>query len=257
MFRLPVSGLEVALRQPAGVEDLLLAEAPSCNIELALALLARLAQPVDGAAVDWGALSITDFEALLLLIRRIVFGDAIRANVNCPVEGCGARIDVSFSIGDYLARHKPGVPRGVERSGEPSWFQLKEEPVKFRLPSAADLADVAGHVKPERELVRRCLQPADVTARVRRRVEAAMESLAPPLSRELRGECPECHTMMAIYFDVPQFVLRELRDQAAFVYQDVHLLALHYKWHEDTILALPRDRRIQYAETLRQEGGSA
>ena len=56
---------------------------------------------------------------------------------------------------------------------------------------------------------------------------------------------------MNVYFDVRQFVLRELRDHARTVLEDVHLLAFHYQWPEKDILALPRQRRLHYANALR------
>jgi hypothetical protein len=53
-----------------------------------------------------------------------------------------------------------------------------------------------------------------------------------------------------MYFDVQQFVLRELRDQATFLYEDVHLVASQYHWPESGILDLPSRRRVQYAEMI-------
>lgn len=254
MFRLPVSGLEVMLQQPTAAEDLLLLEAPPGNTGLALALIARIAQPNGGAIVDWDALTVTDLEAMLLLLRQMVFGDLVRADVLCPAEGCRARIDVSFRIGDYLAHHKPHSPRGLEPADEAGWFRFREERVKFRLPTGADQAAIAREPRPERALIGRCIQPPEISVRLRKRVERAMESLAPSLSHILQGKCPECQAAVGIYFDVQQFILREFRDQAAFVYQDIHLLALHYNWSEERILALPRNRRVYYAEMLRQGG---
>jgi len=81
-----------------------------------------------------------------------------------------------------------------------------------------------------------------------------MEAMAPNLSGEMQGECPECHRRITVYFDVQKYVLRELRDRASRVYEDIHLLALNYRWSEESILLLPRNRRILYAEMLRQEG---
>lgn len=257
MFRLPVSGLNVVLRQPAGADDILLWEAPGCDTSVALALIDRLARSADGTVSNWSKLAVTDLDALLLRVRQIVFGDLVSAQVVCSSKGCGARVEVSFGLDDYLAHHKPRAPNGLEPAEEAGWFRFPEEQIKFRLPSAGDLVAAAEHQKPECELIRRCIQPAKVPVRLRKRVEGAMEALAPSLSHDLQGECPECHITMGIYFDVQQYVLRELRDQAAFVYQDVHLLALHYKWSEDGILALPRNRRIHYAEMLRQEGSLA
>jgi hypothetical protein len=80
-----------------------------------------------------------------------------------------------------------------------------------------------------------------------------MHALAAPLSGNLAGSCPECLSQLTIHFDVIPFVLREMRDQAASIYQDIHLLALHYKWPEEKIVDLPRKRRLYYAEMIRSE----
>jgi hypothetical protein len=52
-------------------------------------------------------------------------------------------------------------------------------------------------------------------------------------------------------------VLRELRDHAATIFEDVHLLAVYYKWPEEDILALPRSRRLRYGAALRDQGSAA
>lgn len=79
-----------------------------------------------------------------------------------------------------------------------------------------------------------------------------MEILAPNLAQNLQGQCSECGAMVEIFFDPQQFTLREFRNQAAFIYEEIHLLAMYYQWSESAILALPRQRRMQYAERLRQ-----
>lgn len=252
MVRLPVSGIELNLRQPAGLEDILLLEAPARDTKLALALVERLAKAFDGSEVQWETLCVSDLEALLLLIRQKVFGDFIDAEVNCPVQECGKRLDVSFNISDYLAYHQPHVPDNAEPADEEGWFRLRNEQVSFRLPTVADQVAAVRQSEPERELIQRCVQPASISSRLLKQIEAAMEALAPSLSYDINGQCPECGTTVDMYFDVQPFCLRELRGQALFVYEDVHLLALYYQWSEAEILALPGDRRRHYAEMLRQ-----
>jgi hypothetical protein len=251
--RLPISGMDVILQQPTGAEDTLLQEAPACNTALALELIARLAEPANGLSVEWGTLCVTDLEALLLLLRQWLFGDLIRSDVSCLTKDCGKRIDVAFRIGEYLAHHSPRTARGVEPADEAGWSRFRDVPVAFRLPSVADQIAVSQSPKPERELIRRCIQPAGITARMLKRVETAMEAQAPSLSHDLQGECPECGARVNMYFDVQQFTLRELRDQAVFIYEDVHLLAKHYHWSQAEILALPRSRRAHYIEMVQQQ----
>ena len=61
--------------------------------------------------------------------------------------------------------------------------------------------------------------------------------------------------MARFFFSACTHVQRELAHEAAFLYQDVHLLATRYHWSEDKILALPRARRLQYAELAMATGG--
>ena len=256
-YQLPISGLRVIVRQPTGVEDLLLQEARDLDLVLAFQLFDCLVRAPHDATANWSELAVTDLEALLLLLRRATLGDSIRAEANCAAVGCEARVDVSFHVDEYLASQKPRIPRGVEKINGDGSYRLAGDPVTFRLPNGGDLVAINRQADGEQELIRRCVQPANVRARVRQRIDRAMQALAPRLSRMLTGECPECHATMNFYFDVHQFVLRELRDHAATVYDDVHLLAFYYKWPEEDILALPRSRRAHYAEALRGQGSAA
>src|ERR1700719_125393 len=113
MFRLPISGLNVTDSQPTGAEDLLLQKSRDLNIGIALRLLDRLAHCPDESAASWSSLTITDFEALLLTLRRVALGDVSRAETNCAA--CEAKADVSLRSMDPLASPKPRLPRGVEK----------------------------------------------------------------------------------------------------------------------------------------------
>ncbi|MEH2236638.1 T4 family baseplate hub assembly chaperone [Nostoc sp.] len=257
VFYLAVSGLAVNLRQLTGVEDLLLLEAPSLDTRLALALLTKIAQVADGSEVAWDTLSIADLDTLLLKTRQAVFGDRLRADATCPGRNCGAPIEVSFQVSEYLANYLPGKARGTEATEESGWFRFRDIPVSFRLPTGADQVAIAYHSHPKQQLIERCVRPADIPAKQLRRVEKAMETLAPNLAQNLQGKCSECGAFVEIYFDPQQFTLRELRNQSAFIYEDIHLLAMYYQWSETSILALPRQRRMQYAEKLRQTRRSA
>ncbi len=253
MSRLPVSGIDVRLRRPTGVEDVFLREASFGGPALALALITRLASVAGGPDVDWELLPVTDVEALLLALRQMLFGDRITTDMPCPVEECGARMDVTFNIGDYLEHHRPRLPRGVSPDAEEGWFRLRDAAVSFRLPRAADQIAARRAARPAADLARRCVRPAGASGSERRRAENAMSALAPSLSQPLATRCPECGGGFDFYFDVPHFVLSELRAQAAYVYEDVHLIAATYHWPEAEILALPVSRRLQYAEMARSQ----
>jgi hypothetical protein len=247
-----------------------------------------------GTRDRWDWLALTDLDVLILRLRQAVLGDRIRADVSCGTTGCNQRIDISFGVDEYIAHHTPVlVPEddrdwSVEPVEEPGWFRLLEgqvnhkagiegesagssapqqpptplnlrsgqkDEVFFRIPTAADQLAVAGLPDPAEALVQRCVQPALLAAGKRLQVEMAMESMAPALSNELIGACPECGAEAHIYFEVRDYCLSELRQYAAFIYEDIDVLARRYHWTEADILAMPRNRRMIYAEFARQQGG--
>lgn len=276
-FQLPVSGRRVTLRSPCGAEDLLLVEAPRTpggDASLALALADRLIGAVDGEPLDWRSLTVTDLDVVVLRLRQALIGDTVQADHPCPSAACGQRIDIEFSITDFLAHQAPATDDVentapvLEPDDEPGWFRLSvwaEEqppgavatrPIRFRLPTVDDLLAAAGDAVDESILVRRCMSPPDLSAPLRHQVESAMEGLAPSLSCELQGVCPECGSLVAVQFDARWFCLRELRERAAFIYQDIDILARRYHWSEGEILSMPHVRRAAYAEFARQAEGA-
>jgi hypothetical protein len=250
---LPVSHWRVSVREPSGVEDMLLAEAWACDARLALALAAAVAEPADGMLIDWPALPITDLDVLVLHIRQALFGDDIRATPTCPATGCAELMEIRLGIAAYVAHHESTIPEGVEASEPEGWFALPEQGIAFRAPTAGDFADVAALPDAAGELARRCLRPADAPEAARRTAERALESIAPDLAGELDAVCPECGTPLTLPFDPLRFCLHELRQQAGSVVEDVHLLAGSYRWGEAEILALPRRRRMAYADLVRDD----
>jgi hypothetical protein len=262
-FRLPVSGLSVQIRHPTGEEDVLLAEAGGDDAALALALAERLASASDDTAIDFRAWSVTDLDAFVLRLRQMLMGDRIRADVTCLAPSCGKPLDISFDIDAYLAHQLAAsgrAPRDVTPSDEAGWYVLglpavgdgERVEATFRLPSAVDELAVQGRADAAEALARRLVRSGDLTRRVRRRVEAAMEALAPSLCGDLEGVCPECGERTTIRFDPRQFCLQELRDRARFIYEDVDLLAERFHWSESAILSLSNTRRASYCDAARR-----
>ena len=255
MFRLPISKIEVELRQATGEEDMLLLEGGSDVVGTSIALVDRVAWRRDGEPLDAAALLVPDLEALLLEMRRQWFGDVVSSRGRCPVEECGTVTDVTFRISEYLAHHRARLPGNVEAVPETEWFQFTGSSLQFRLVTAGDLEAAVRAAQPERELTRRTIRAE--SAREWARAQRAMEVMAPSLSGEIEGRCPECGAAARFWFDAQSYVQREMRYEAEFLYQDVHLLARAYHWSEEKILALPSGRRVQYAEmVMRGAGGN-
>lgn len=261
-FQLPVSGRAIALRQPTGLEDLRLVEAMRGDTALALDLAGCLAFAEDGEGLDWAVLSATDLDAFVLALRRALIGDRILAETTCRAANCGSRVDVSFMIRTYLARYRPSrAPlqlrsrRIAARDDRPGWYDIAADgraALSFRLPSGADQLAVEGQRDAANVLARRCLEPDGAPVTLRRIAEKAMARLAPSLANDLAGACPECGALVQVHFDPRYFCLRELRQRARFVYDDIDLLAQRYHWSERDIVALPAARRASYAEMVRR-----
>lgn len=235
------------MQLPNGADDIVLLEAGNPGVESAVALLANIVHRDDGAALDWSALAMTDIDVLLLSLRQRVVGDRLSAEVVCEADACGERVDIVFSIADYINHHRPRMPVHLAAVDE-TWFRLDGTDVEFRVPSVSDQLAIASEERPEQALVRRCIRRPETGPRARRRVETAMEAMAPSLASELTGTCPECGAAVSAWFDPLQYVLRELREQAAFVYDDVCAIARLTHWSEADILALPAARRARYAD---------
>lgn len=246
MIRLPVSGTEVLLRAPDGADDIALLEGEAAILPGALGLLDRLARRADGGALEGAMLPVTDFEILLLRLREMLLGGQIASFVNC--SRCGERAELSFRIADYLAgiHAVPDVPP-PDAEG---WHAEGSE--KFRPPRVADLLAVANERHPGAALRALCA-PVKVGS-ARARIARAVARLAPEVSGEVGGACPDCGTALSVWFDVKTYVMTELRRLAGGVYAEVHLLARAYGWAEAAILALPGDRRRRYAALVRDAG---
>jgi hypothetical protein len=249
MITLPVSRVAASLRMPDGADEIFLVESAPEPMAAALMVVNRLAAAADGTARNWAGLPVTDFEFLLLHLRKRLLGDFVAGHAVCP--NCRERADISFRISDYLAAVRPQAADAADAAG---WMRWRG--AQFRLPTVGDVIAARGEQKPEAALAARCVEPG-VAAPLRRRVERMMERLAPPLSGPVGGACPSCGLVLTALFDVAGFVVRELRRLAAGVFAEVHLLASAYHWSEAAILALPGTRRRIYADFARGAGRGA
>jgi len=251
LAHLPVDGRTVRLKPLDGAAELLAAEARGDPAQAALRLLASVAEPLDGSPETWSGLTVTDFEILLLALRRDLFGTLVRSDFTCPEVGCCDRVEIEFSLTDYLAAVRPRLPRGVTALADrPGWWRIGE--VAFRLPSAGDQITAQASADGAALLVALCLDPPTAPAPLRARAERAMAAMAPEVSGPIGGQCPSCGASLNALFHAPSFVMGEMRRAVGLLAEEVDLIASAYRWSEADILALPRVRRQAYAERIRR-----
>lgn len=247
IFRLPVMGAAIALREPDGADDFLLHEAVAAPPALGLLFLRRL------AACDVASLVVTDFEILLLQLRAARLGPRMHLAFACPQ--CRAMAEIVFTVADYVADIRPKSVPEVSSDPEPGWFSLAG--ARFRLPTAGDVAAAADRADPGRALAELCLDETASQPSHRARVERVMSAMAPEVSRQVAGICPACGAAVRAVFAVARVVMAEQKRAAATVHDEVDLIARAYHWPQAEILTLPRARRHAYAERIRRGARAA
>jgi hypothetical protein len=206
-------------------------------------------------------LLVADRHYLLLCLRRLTFGDLVRANLVCPWRECGERVSVEFSLADVPVEEQP------ERAPAFTTTLSSGVEVEFRLPTGADQEELAELVavnegEASTRLLARCLrrlgssvppteeQVAALPAADRDELERHLERHAPRVEQAMTAACAECGRTFVTPFDIHRYLLGELRTDQDLLYQQVHYLAFHYHWSEAEIMGLTRDKRRTYIEIL-------
>lgn len=246
MVHLPVSGVPVRFRAVTGIQE---RDLWAARNDTSAATVARLLGSLceSTTASDWFSLPLTDADAALLAGRQYWVGDRIETTVQCSFDDCRDKADVDFKITDFLEHRRSTVPKGVERGD--GFFVCDE--VVFRAPTLADEEAARASTTPARTLGNRCI--ATSSPRIQRKIEKMLEKIAPSLVSELALSCPGCARNQLATFDPRAFVLKELGDQAQFLWDDVHLIASSYHWSKEEILMLERSERVELAERIRSE----
>lgn len=202
-------------------------------------------------------LLVGDRQYLLLCLRRLTFGDVVRANLLCPWQECGARVSVSFSLDDVPVVSPP------ERAPEFT-VPFLGDTATFRLPTGADQEELAELATTDEgvavtRLLARCVRRigaddepdmAALPAAARAELEDHMARLAPRVEQTMDVPCPECGRTFLAPFDIHRYLLGELSTDRELLYQEVHYLAFHYHWSEQEIMSMTRDRRRTYIDVL-------
>lgn len=254
---------DLEIRGADGSDEVYVLENVDVLLPAALAngLLRRCVITAGGQDV-LGDLTLGDREALLLALRRQTFGNSIEATIDCPRSGCGARLDLSLAVSDFLLapyaaareRYELRLPAGDRRAV-----------VTFRVPRIADqeatLAQALGDPDAAADaLLARCVERveadgaalavADLPAQAVDQLIETMAALDPEAELRLEVRCAACAEPFSAVLDAGAFLVRELQTRASRLLGEVHVLAREYHWSEGEILALPPRRRARYLELL-------
>ena len=237
---LPPSIPRPRLRALTGADEALIDRAEP---RAATLLLGRLLQ--DGS--DVASLSIGAHDRLLAAVFDTLYGDRIEARTQC--RACAQPLEISLSLVE-LVDAPPDVEvvlTGPDREGI---FTLPDGR-RIRPPTVADLDRAVQSGDPD--LLRRCCVVAgdpDVAVEI---LEAALETAAPTLARDVAAACPHCGVAHTVRFDLAAFLVASLARERPFLLRELHLLARAYGWSKTEILSLSRDDRRALARLCEAE----
>ncbi|HKI43799.1 MAG TPA: hypothetical protein VKA08_00575 [Balneolales bacterium] len=233
------------LNPVSGASEILVEDTSTRTALDFLASLIAKTDPADAGTHFQAADVVTaDRDRILAALYKDLFGDLISGTLNC-VE-CGKPYDLDFSLTDLLD-HYALQPMTVEPDGS---FSIGPD-IRFRLPTGEDelLLENTDPMTAESLLLQRCVnQP--VTSISPELIQEHMNKVAPLLHIEMEARCPECNASQTLQFDMQHYFLEKMIRERPVLLRDIHLIASHYHWSDDSILALPRPLRKQYVQMI-------
>lgn len=246
--------------------------AATLPIERTTTLLAHCVTQLGGrerpGAEAMRELAMGDREALLLHVRRMIFGERIECVVQCPA--CPERMDFPLQVSELLVS-ETGNPK--QRYEEIFFLDGVRFRVKLRHVTGGDVETVVRNTPVPEAVVRgllvHCVDwiyqeeehggeavavpaeqwPADLVAQI----SARLAELDPQAEIRLQLTCPVCEHSFATSFDTADYLLRELSERERRLHEEVHQLALAYHWSETDILRMTPRKRKLYLDILAGE----
>jgi len=228
------------LREPSGLDEEGVGGRGTFE---AIHLLDRLLCPAPGAAVQPGSaakLTVAERDVLLAAAWRMAWGAKIAGTLACGA--CAEPFDFDFSLDTLVDEVRAGAG---ELPVEDGVYTLPGG-CRFRLPTGNDELALAGldlgAEEAERALLERCLIDGDAVLDGPA-VVAAMERVSADIDVDLDAACSECGHHHTVRFQIQDYLLSAISADWGGLLEDLHRLALAYRWSLTEILSLPRSRR--------------
>jgi len=193
--------------------------------------------------------------AVTLGFHAALAGPRLEAVATCPA--CASLVEFQLD-GDALRELDREAATGELAMGT----DAGEWRVRWRVPTAGEVADVAGRADAASVLLELCCEvtgPRDEGAgnapiELVERIEAALADADPLAEITVGLGCPECAAVFDADVDPIAFVWREVQARARGLLREVDALARAYGWTEADVLALSEQRRAAYLEIVREGG---
>ena len=228
------------LREPSGFDEERVAGRSTFE---AIQLIDRLLCHEPGAAVLPGGaaqLTVGERDALLAAVWRMAWGATISGTLTCAA--CAQPFDFDFYLDALVDEVRAGAG---DLPVEDGVYTLPGG-CRFRMPTGDDELALAGQTlageAAERALLERCMVEGDVVLDGPE-VAAAMERVGADIDVDLDAACSECGHHHDVRFQIQDYVLGAINSDWGGLVEDLHRLALAYRWSLTEILSLPRSRR--------------
>ena len=264
---------EVALRALGGYEEELLSSQHLSPAKQVTQLLQRCITRIGDITVInedvTKQLFVADREYLLLMLRKITFGNKVQAKLACPWPDCLKNIDIDFNI-DEVPITTSGDTQQQYSCAIYDETQDRTHEYTFRLPSGRDQEMISEEIGDSEacivnHLLSSCLLRIDgescidaetvrgLSASIRNRLEQEIEKNAPNIDLCMELSCPECSRSFVAPFELQDFFFGEIKTNIELLYREIHYLAFHYHWSEAELLSMPRSKRRRYIDILSSE----
>ncbi len=225
----------------------------------------RLAGGFEGEYTANG-LSVADRDMIILYLRMLTFGPEIWCIVQCPHEGCGAKLDLTF---DLTELEIPSVKESRDVYTASIDYGSSKINFSYREPNGYDqeaLSDLV-HTEPFTalvELLSGCLVKLDgvqeiTTGTLAGLPEEVLSGIDKTISEGMTSFdwdigiiCPECGGTFISTLDIQSFFWEELQFSKEDFWKETHNLAFYYHWAEAEIFSLSRWRRKMYLNHIRR-----
>ncbi len=190
----------------------------------------------------------------LLELHKSLIGPTLQAYAECTE--CGEALDLDFAIDalGFCAIHD--IP-------ETHSIVVKELNVQLRLPNGEDLMALAtvDNIEQGRLLLfSRCIlnlsrngtviTVSELSDDELDQLEHAIAKLDPRMEILFDLQCPECAHSWQSPLEISTYVWHEYDVYVRQLLENVHVLASHYGWSEEAILAMSQQRRQFYLDRV-------
>jgi hypothetical protein len=192
-------------------------------------------------------LNIGQRDILLFNLYQSTFGTTLNGITNCPE--CNTELQFEMHTTDILKHSYSDIDNGQ--------FTLQlssEKELTLRLPNSYDLAQAINNpaANPVHLIIDACVADPNpqITEDDVQEISDAIEQRDPYVNITLDFSCSTCGFHWQSILDILEFLWSEVVVTAKQLLNEVHLIASHYGWSEQEILALRTTRRKHYIDLI-------